>query len=104
MTQLNLFVNSMPRDLAEFVFFLIVGFTAGTLGIVQFQKNNLYNFIIKNRIFIKFFKIQSLTDACYELKSYERGVAQLGSAGALGVTDYTNQKYCNNWIKLKYYS
>ena len=33
MTQLNLFVNSMPRDLAEFVS-LIVGFTAGTLGIV----------------------------------------------------------------------
>jgi hypothetical protein len=24
----------MPRDLTEFLFFLIVGFTAGTLGIV----------------------------------------------------------------------
>jgi len=34
MTQLNLLVNSMPRDLAEFAFFLIVGFTAGSLGIV----------------------------------------------------------------------
>ena len=34
MTQLNLFVNAMPRDLAEFVLFLVVGFTAGTLGIV----------------------------------------------------------------------
>ena len=34
MTQLNLLVNSMPRDLAEFAFFVIVGFTAGTLGIV----------------------------------------------------------------------
>ena len=34
MTHLNLFVNSVPRDLAEFVFFLIVGFTAGTLGLV----------------------------------------------------------------------
>ena len=34
MTQLNLFVNSIPRELAEFVFFLIVGFTAGTFGIV----------------------------------------------------------------------
>jgi len=34
MTHLNLFVNSMPRDLAEFVFFMIVGFTAGSLGIV----------------------------------------------------------------------
>ena len=34
MTQLNLIVNSMPRDLAEFAFFIIVGFTAGTLGII----------------------------------------------------------------------
>ena len=34
MTQLNLIVNSMPRDLAEFVFFLIVGFTAGSVGII----------------------------------------------------------------------
>ena len=34
MTQLNLFVNSMPRDLAEFAFFLIVGFTAGSLGVI----------------------------------------------------------------------
>ena len=34
MTHLNLLVNSMPRDLAEFVFFLLVGFTAGSLGIV----------------------------------------------------------------------
>tara|TARA_B100002051_G_C16671151_1_gene604593 strand:+ start:409 stop:513 length:105 start_codon:yes stop_codon:yes gene_type:complete len=34
MTQLNLIVNSLPRDLAEFIFFLIVGFTAGTLGFV----------------------------------------------------------------------
>ena len=34
MTQLNLFVNSMPRDLAEFVFCLLVGVTAGSVGIV----------------------------------------------------------------------
>ena len=34
MTQINLIVNSMPRDLAEFGFFLVVGFTAGTLGII----------------------------------------------------------------------
>ena len=37
MTQLNLIVNSMPRELTEFVFFLIVGFTAGTLGLVWFN-------------------------------------------------------------------
>lgn len=34
MTQLSFFVNSMPRDLAEFVLFMIIGFTAGSLGIV----------------------------------------------------------------------
>ena len=28
--------------------------------------------------------IWSFIDVCYELRSYERGVAQLGSAGALG--------------------
>ena len=34
MTQFNLIVNSLPRDLLEFVFFLIVGYTAGTVGII----------------------------------------------------------------------
>lgn len=34
MTQLNLFVNSLPRDLTEFSFFLIIGFTAGSLGLI----------------------------------------------------------------------
>jgi len=34
MTQINLIVNSMPRDLTEFVFFLIVGFTAGSMGFI----------------------------------------------------------------------
>ena len=34
MTQLNLIVNSLPRDLLEFVFFLAVGFTAGSVGII----------------------------------------------------------------------
>ena len=34
MTQISLIVNSMPRDLAEFGFFLVVGFTAGTLGLI----------------------------------------------------------------------
>jgi hypothetical protein len=27
-------VNSLPRDLLEFVFFLAVGFTAGSVGII----------------------------------------------------------------------
>ena len=34
MTQLSLIVNSFPRDLTEFAFFLIVGFTAGSMGLI----------------------------------------------------------------------
>ena len=34
MTQLNLFVNSLPRDLLEFSFFLVVGYTAGSAGLI----------------------------------------------------------------------
>ena len=34
MTQFNLFVNSLPRDLLEFSFFLVVGFTAGSIGLI----------------------------------------------------------------------
>ena len=34
MTQFNLIVNSLPRDLLEFMFFLVVGFTAGSIGII----------------------------------------------------------------------
>jgi hypothetical protein len=34
MTHFNIFVNSLPRDLLEFVFFLAVGFTAGSMGII----------------------------------------------------------------------
>ena len=34
MTQINLIVNSLPRDLLEFVFFLAVGFTAGSVGLI----------------------------------------------------------------------
>ncbi len=41
MTQLSLFVNSIPRDLTEFVFFLIVGFTAGSMGLIW----SIYQFI-----------------------------------------------------------
>ncbi len=34
MTQLKILVNNLPRDLAEFSFFLIVGFTAGSIGML----------------------------------------------------------------------
>ena len=44
----------------------------------------------KKYFFTKNFTIYSFIDDFYELRSYERGVAQLGSAGALGATDITN--------------
>ena len=34
MTRLNFIVNSLPRDLLEFVLFLAVGFTAGSIGMI----------------------------------------------------------------------
>ena len=34
MTQINLIVNSLPRDLLEFAFFLAVGYTAGSAGLL----------------------------------------------------------------------
>ena len=34
MTQISFIVNSLPRDLSEFAFFLIVGFTAGSIGLI----------------------------------------------------------------------
>ena len=36
MTHLNFFVNSLPRDFTEFMFFLVVGFTAGSIGIILY--------------------------------------------------------------------
>ena len=47
-------------------------------------------------IFVKFLQIGSFIIDCYELRSYERGVAQLGSAGALGAYLFTNETDCNN--------
>ncbi len=34
MTHINLLMNSAPRDLIEFLFFVIVGFAAGSLGLL----------------------------------------------------------------------
>jgi hypothetical protein len=34
MTQLKIIVNSLPRDLAEFSFFLIIGFAVGSMGLI----------------------------------------------------------------------
>ena len=34
MTQINLAFNKLPRDLAEFFFFIIVGTTAGNMGLI----------------------------------------------------------------------
>ena len=41
-------------------------------------------------------------DACYELRSYERGVAQLATAGALGAYLFTNETDCNNRLSYFY--
>ena len=40
MTQISFIVNSLPRDLTEFAFFLVVGFTAGSIGLIwlKFKK------------------------------------------------------------------
>ena len=43
MTQFNLIVNSLPRDLLEFVFFIAVGYTAGSIGIIWILFINLLN-------------------------------------------------------------
>ena len=34
MTQINLLFSSLPRELTEFAFFLAVGFTAGSMGLI----------------------------------------------------------------------
>ena len=34
MTHIGLMLNFLPRDLVEFIFFLAVGFTAGSIGII----------------------------------------------------------------------
>ena len=34
MTQFNLIFNSLPRDLLEFIFFVVVGYTAGSVGMI----------------------------------------------------------------------
>jgi len=47
-------------------------------------------------IFYKNLDIWSFIDDCYELKSYERGMAQLGSAGALGAYLFTSETHGNN--------
>ena len=38
MTQIKILVNSLPRELAEFSFFLIIGFTAGSIGLIWEMK------------------------------------------------------------------
>ena len=54
MTQLSLIVNSLPRDLLEFTFFLVVGFTAGSIGLVWLiQFKVVKKFLSKKIIYIK---------------------------------------------------
>ena len=43
MTQINLIVNSLPRDLLEFMFFVVVGYTAGSVGIIWILEASCLN-------------------------------------------------------------
>ena len=52
MTQLSLIVNSMPRDLTEFAFFLAVGFTAGSMGLIWLKFKKFSNH--SSKILVKF--------------------------------------------------
>ena len=54
-------------------------------------------------IFVKFLQIGSFIIDCYELRSNERGVAQLGSAGALGAYLFISETDCNNSLSYFYY-
>ena len=47
MTQISLIVNSMPRDLTEFAFFLVVGFTAGSMGLIWLNIMKFVELVIK---------------------------------------------------------
>ena len=46
--------------------------------------------------FIKYLGIWSFIDVFNRLRSYKRGVAQFGSAGALRAAEYLSQKHCKN--------
>ena len=48
MTQLSIIVNSMPRDLTEFAFFLVVGFTAGSMGLIWLSQINKLENLVKS--------------------------------------------------------
>ena len=60
-------------------------------------------FIPKKNFFTKSFAICSFIDDCYELRSYERGVAQLGSAGALGALGRRFESCRPDHLKTKSY-
>ena len=63
MTQLSFIVNSMPRDLTEFAFFLAVGFTAGSMGLIWLSKkfylivNKFLNIILSYGYYLTFKKM-----------------------------------------------
>ena len=48
MTQISFIVNSLPRDLTEFAFFLVVGFTAGSIGLIWLRLKSLIKLLVKN--------------------------------------------------------
>ena len=75
------------------------------------QESDKNHFLASKVIFIKHLAIWSFIDVCYELRSYERGVAQLGSAGALGALgrrfescrpDHLNPSYTSEFPRLAF--
>ncbi len=65
MTQFQLIVNSLPRDLSEFAFFLIVGFTAGSMGIIWLNPllflHKFYSILLLKLRFLKLIIFESET-------------------------------------------
>ena len=71
-------------------------------GKFKVTKSDKIHILPWKMIFYKIFSNLVFIDDCYELRSYERGVAQLGSTGALGAYLFTNETYCNNWLSYFY--
>ena len=61
------------------------------------------HFLASKVVFLRNLGIWSFIDDCYELKSYKRGVAQLGSAGALGALGRRFESCRPDHLKTKSY-
>ena len=66
MTQLELLVNSLPRELSEFAFFLFVGYTAGFVGLIWLNHYQL-------KFFLKIGKLQRNNRIDRKIKFFSLG-------------------------------